>query len=401
MFLVGPNFPYNARRSQDAVTLWNSLLAHAAGNLSKNQAKVACAGLNLPGLVNPARITMSLQRDQTFPLSILDLSPVPKGLTPGDALRNSLDLAQHAEDWGYHRYWLAEHHNMAGIASAATAVVIGYVAGGTKSIRVGSGGIMLPNHSPLVVAEQFGTLASLYPGRIELGLGRAPGTDMLTARALRRDLASSADSFPADVQELQSYFEPIGPEQKIRAVPGAGLRVPIWLLGSSLFSAHLAAMYGLPFAFASHFAPDAMSQAISIYRARFEPSRQLDHPYVMLGANVFAAETDQEARRHFTSLQQSFINLRRGMPGQVPPPIDDIDVYCLPVEKLMVDHSLANSAVGSKSTVLHGLQSFIDATRADELMITGHFYDHTARLASFKIVSELRAELQPRPFAGS
>jgi luciferase family oxidoreductase group 1 len=334
-----------------------------------------------------------------LPLSILDLSPIPRGFTAGDALRNSLDLAQHAEGWGYQRFWLAEHHNMAGIASAATAVVISYVAGGTKSIRVGSGGIMLPNHSPLVVAEQFGTLASLYPGRIDLGLGRAPGTDMLTARALRRDLASSADNFPRDVQELQLYFEPAAPDQKIRAIPGAGLRVPIWLLGSSLFSAQLAAMLGLPFAFASHFAPDAMMQAIAIYRDRFEPSRQLGHPYVMLGVNVFAADTDQEARRHFTSLQQSFINLHRGMPGQVPPPIDDIDAYCSPTEKLSVEHALVYSAVGSKRTVLRGLQSFIDATRADELMITGHFYDHTARLRSFKITSELREELQPRPFA--
>jgi luciferase family oxidoreductase group 1 len=336
-----------------------------------------------------------------LPFSILDLSPVPRGLTAGDALRNSLDLAQHAEGWGYHRFWLAEHHNMAGIASAATAVVIGYVAGGTKSIRVGSGGIMLPNHSPLVVAEQFGTLASLFPGRIELGLGRAPGTDMLTARALRRDLASSADNFPRDVQELQSYFEPAAPDQKIRAIPGAGLQVPIWLLGSSLFSAQLAATLGLPFAFASHFAPDAMTQAIAIYRDRFEPSPQLDHPYVMLGVNVFAADTDHEARRHFTSLQQSFINLHRGMPGQVPPPIDDIDAYCSPIERPSVDHALVYSAVGSKRTVLRDLQSFIDATQADELMITGHFYDHTARLRSFKITSELREEVQPRPFAAT
>jgi luciferase family oxidoreductase group 1 len=334
-----------------------------------------------------------------LPLSILDLSPVPRGFTAGDALRNSLDLAQHAEDWGYQRFWLAEHHNMPGIASAATAVVIGYVAGGTKSIRVGSGGIMLPNHSPLVVAEQFGTLASLYPGRIDLGLGRAPGTDMLTARALRRDLASSADNFPRDVQELQSYFEPAAPDQKIRAIPGADLRVPIWLLGSSLFGAQLAAMLGLPFAFASHFAPDAMMQAIAIYRDRFEPSRQLSHPYVMLGVNVFAADTDQEARRHFTSLQQSFINLHRGMPGQVPPPIDDIDAYCSPAEKSSVEHALVYSAVGAKRTVLRGLQSFIDATRADELMITGHFYDHAARLRSFKITSELREEPQPRVVA--
>jgi luciferase family oxidoreductase group 1 len=328
------------------------------------------------------------------PLSILDLSPVSRGATPADALRNSLDLAQHAEGWGYHRFWLAEHHNMTGIASAATAVVIGYVAGGTKTIRVGSGGIMLPNHSPLVIAEQFGTLASLYPGRIELGLGRAPGTDMLTARALRRDLASSAENFPRDVQELQSYFEPVQPDQKIRAVPGAGLCVPIWLLGSSLFSAQLAAMLGLPFAFASHFAPGAMMEAIAVYRSRFESSRQLDHPYVMLGVNVFAAETDLEARRHFSSLQQAFINLHRGTPGQVPPPIDNIDDYCSPVEKAGVDRSLVYSVVGSGETVEHGLQSFLEATEADELMITGHFYDHKARLRSFEITSELQGRLQ-------
>jgi luciferase family oxidoreductase group 1 len=330
-----------------------------------------------------------------LPLSILDLSPIPRGSTATDALHRSLDLAQHAEGWGYHRFWLAEHHNMPGIASAATAVVIGYVAGGTKTIRVGSGGVMLPNHSPLVIAEQFGTLASLYPGRIELGLGRAPGTDLLTARALRRDLGSSADNFPRDVQELQSYFEPVEPDQKIRAVPGAGLRVPIWLLGSSLFGAQLAAMLGLPFAFASHFAPDAMMQALEIYRSSFEPSRQLDHPNVMLGVNVFAADTDDEARRHFTSLQQSFINLHRGTPGQVPPPIDNIAAYCSPIEKASVDHALVYSAVGSEKSVLRVLQSFIDTTQADELMVTGHFYHHGARLRSFEITSELREELQP------
>ena len=253
-----------------------------------------------------------------IPFSVLDLSPVAAGSTPADALRNSLDLAQHAEAWGYRRYWLAEHHNMPGIASAATSVVMGYVAEGTKTIRIGSGGIMLPNHSPLVVAEQFGTLASLYPDRIDLGLGRAPGTDMATARALRRDSTSSADSFPSDVQELQAYLEPVQPGQKIRAVPGAGTRVPIWLLGSSLFGAQLAATLGLPLAFASHFAPDNLLQAFALYRDLFKPSRQLQHPYAMMGVNVFAAETDDEARRQFTSVQQSFINLRRGAPGPVP-----------------------------------------------------------------------------------
>jgi len=230
-----------------------------------------------------------------IPFSILDLCPVPQGATAADAFRNSLDLAQHAEQWGYRRYWLAEHHNMPGIASAATSVVIGHVAGGTKTIRVGSGGVMLPNHTPLVIAEQFGTLASLYPDRIDLGLGRAPGTDMLTTKALRRDMVTSVDQFPRDVQELQYYFSPANPGQKIRAVPGAGLNVPIWLLGSSLFSAQLAAGLGLPFAFAAHFAPAEMMQALLLYRSEFQPSRQLDRPYAMLGINVIAADTDAQA----------------------------------------------------------------------------------------------------------
>jgi luciferase family oxidoreductase group 1 len=280
-----------------------------------------------------------------IPLSILDLSPIPQGASAAEALRNTLALAQHAEALGFKRFWLAEHHNMPGIASAATALVIGHVAGGTKTIRVGSGGIMLPNHSPLVIAEQFGTLASLYPGRIDLGLGRAPGTDMLTARALRRDIATSAEQFPQDVQELQSYFEPTAPGQRIRAVPGAGLDMPIWLLGSSLFSAQLAAMLGLPFAFASHFAPDDMMQALQIYRSRFAPSKQLERPYAMLGVNVVGADSDKEARRQFTSQQQSFINLRRGTPGQVPPPIDDIEAYWSPAEKVMASHMLTVTAV--------------------------------------------------------
>jgi luciferase family oxidoreductase group 1 len=282
---------------------------------------------------------------------------------------------------------------MPGIASAATALVIGHVAGGTKTIRVGSGGIMLPNHSPLVIAEQFGTLASLYPGRIDLGLGRAPGTDMMTAQALRRDIAMSGEQFPQDVQELQSYFAPPQPRQRIRAVPGAGLEVPIWLLGSSLFGAQLAAMLGLPFAFASHFAPDAMSQALDLYRSGFQPSAQLERPYAMLGANVLAADSDAQARRHFTSQQQSFINLRRGMPGQVPPPIDDIDTYWSPAEKAMVEHSLAISFVGSAETVERGLKQFIEATQPDELMINAHIYDQAARLRSIELVAKLRERL--------
>ena len=319
--------------------------------------------------------------------SVLDLSPIAEGASATDALRQSLDLAQHAELWGYKRYWLAEHHNMRGIASAATAVVIGHVAGGTKTIRVGSGGIMLPNHSPLVIAEQFGTLESLYPGRIDLGLGRAPGTDMLTARALRRDLATAADQFPQDVIELQIYFDDPDPDQKIRAVPGAGLKVPLWILGSSLFGAQLAAHLGLPFAFASHFAPDALLPAIAIYRERFQPSRQLDQPYVVAAANVIAADSDQEARRIFTSLQQSFVRLRRGTPGQLPPPIDDIDTYATPQERAGADYSLVYSFVGARDNVKAGIENFLDLTQADELMVTGHIYDHRARLCSFEIAA--------------
>jgi luciferase family oxidoreductase group 1 len=328
-----------------------------------------------------------------IPFSILDLSPIPQGASAADALRNSLDLAQRAEQWGYHRYWLAEHHNMPGIASAATSIVIAHVAGGTKTIRVGSGGIMLPNHSPLVIAEQFGTLASLFPGRIDLGLGRAPGTDQATARALRRDLAASADRFPEDVQELQRYFAEPEPGQKIRAVPGTGLQVPIWLLGSSLFSAQLAAHLGLPFAFASHFAPADMMDALRLYRRLFKPSKQLQRPYAMLGINIIAAESDGEARRQFTSLQQSFTYLRRGTPGQIPPPIDDIDGFWSPAEKSLAAQTLTISAVGSSETVTRGLQRFLEVTRPDEIMITAHIYDHKARLESFERVAELRGNL--------
>ena len=328
-----------------------------------------------------------------IPFSILDLSPIPKGANAAVALRNTLELAQHAEKLGYRRYWLAEHHNMPGIASAATSIVIAHVAGGTRTIRVGSGGIMLPNHSPLVVAEQFGTLASLYPGRIDLGLGRAPGTDMLTARALRRDMEDSVEQFPQDVQELQRYFADATERQSIRAVPGAGLNVPIWLLGSSLFSAQLAAMLGLPFAFASHFAPDLMRQAVEIYRNRFQPSDQLDRPYVMLAANTLAADTDAQARYQFTSQQQSFINLRRGAPGQVPPPIDDIDAYWSPAEKAMVERSLAISFVGSIASVERGLRTFTDQLKPDELMITAHIFDQAARLRSLELVAGVRERL--------
>jgi len=329
-----------------------------------------------------------------IPFSILDLAPIVAGATPADAFRNSLELAQQAERWGYRRYWLAEHHNMPGIASAATAVVIGHIAGGTKTIRVGAGGIMLPNHAPLVIAEQFGTLASLYPGRIDLGLGRAPGTDVATARALRRDRESASEDFPRDVAELQHYFAPAEPGQKIRAVPGAGLQVPIWILGSSLFGAELAAMMGLPFAFASHFAPADTMPALALYRGSFRPSKELERPYAMLGVNVFAADTDEEARRLFTSHQQAFVQLRRGTPGQIPPPIDDIEAYWSPAEKFMASQSLKWSVVGGPETVERGLREFIEITQADELMIAALIYDQGARLRSYEILGEVRERLE-------
>ena len=335
-----------------------------------------------------------------IPFSILDLSPIAQGATPGEALRRSLDLAQHAERWGYQRYWLAEHHNMTGIASAATSVVIGFVAGGTKTIRVGSGGVMLPNHSPLVIAEQFGTLASLYPDRIDLGLGRAPGTDQATARALRRDPVSSADRFPEDVVELMTYLEPLHAGQRIQAVPGTGTRVPIWLLGSSLFSAQLAAQLGLPFAFASHFAPGDCLEALAIYRRKFTPSRQLKKPHALIGVNIFAADTDDKAKRQFTSVQQAFINLRRGTPGPVPAPIDDITAYANDFELAQIDHALAYSAVGSAETVERELRAILEDAEPDELMITGHFYDHAARLRSFEIAAQVRERLAEKPVAG-
>jgi luciferase family oxidoreductase group 1 len=322
------------------------------------------------------------------PLSILDLAFVPQGATPADALHNSLDLAQHAEGWGYRRFWLAEHHNMAGIASAATSVAIGYVAAGTHTIRVGAGGIMLPNHSPLVIAEQFGTLESLYPGRIDLGLGRAPGTDQITVRALRR-APTGADTFPQDVVELQAYFEPVLPKQTVQAVPGGGLRVPLWILGSSLFGAQLAAALGLPYAFASHFAPGALIPALRTYREGFKPSEQLERSYVAAGVNVFAAETDGEARRLFTSAQQQFTNLFRGKPGKLQPPIDDINSYWNPIEKEQASAMLSCSFVGSRKRVRAGLARFVEETGVDELIVVSAIYDHSARLRSYEILSEL------------
>ena len=324
------------------------------------------------------------------PLSILDLVPVIVGETPREALRKSLDLAQHAEGLGYKRYWVAEHHNMTGIASAATSVVIGYLACGTSTIRVGSGGIMLPNHAPLIIAEQFGTLESLYPGRIDLGLGRAPGTDQRTLRALRRDPAR-ADDFPQDVLELQSYLAAVSgePRPSVRAVPGRGTEVPIWILGSSTFGAELAAAIGLPYAFASHFAPDTLLDALEIYREQFKPSKQLDHPYAMAGVNVIAADTDDEARRLFTTVQQSFTNLFRGSPGQMQPPIDDIELYWTLPEKHQASHMLKYSIVGSAETVRSGVERFVALTKVNELMIVSSIYDHAARIRSYEIVAEI------------
>lgn len=322
------------------------------------------------------------------PLSILDLAYIPAGATPGDALRNSLDLARHAEQWGYHRFWLAEHHNMPGIASAATSVFIGYIAGGTKTIRVGAGGIMLPNHSPLVIAEQFGTLESLYPGRIDLGLGRAPGTDGMTLRALRRDY-NSADSFPQDVMELQAYFAPLSPGQAVQAVPGTGLDVPLWILGSSLFGAQLAAHLGLPYAFASHFAPDALMQAIHIYRQQFRPSRQLEKSHVMVAANVTVADTDGEARRLFTSTQQSFLNILRGKRTQLQPPVDDIDALWSPAEKAQASRMLSCAMVGSPARVRDELERFVADTGADELIAASSIFDHRARLRSYELLGDM------------
>ena len=326
-----------------------------------------------------------------IPFSILDLSPITEGSDAAQSFRNTLDLARHAERWGYHRFWLAEHHGMPGIASAATAVLIGHVAGGTTSIRVGAGGIMLPNHSPLVIAEQFGTLESLFPGRIDLGLGRAPGSDHATARALRRNLASE-DQFPQDVVELMDYFSSTQPHA-VRAVPGAGLNVPIWMLGSSLFGAQLAAALGLPYAFASHFAPAQMMQAIALYRSTFKPSAQLVKPYVMLGFNVFAADTSEEAQFLATSMQQAFVNLRSGHPGRLQPPMDGYLNRLNPQERSMLDQVLSCAAIGTRDTVAHTLKEFIGQTGADELMITSQIFDHSARLRSFEITAEIHETL--------
>jgi len=324
-----------------------------------------------------------------IPFSVLDLSPITSGSDAGQSLRNTVDLARHAEAWGFRRYWLAEHHGMPGIASAATSVVICHVANGTSTIRVGAGGIMLPNHAPLVIAEQFGTLEALFPGRIDLGLGRAPGSDHPTARALRRTLVSDPDHFPHDVLELMSYLAPSQPDQQVVAIPGVGSKVPVWILGSSLFGAQVAATLGLPFAFASHFAPAMLMEAIRIYRERFKPSQQLDRPYVMLGFNVFAGDSEQEARFLATSMQQAFVNLRSGRPTQLPAPLDGYSERLPPAARALLADILACSAIGSPETVRREVSAFVERTQPQELMLTSQIFEHSARLRSFEIAASL------------
>ncbi len=332
-----------------------------------------------------------------IPLSILDLAPIVEGSNAADALRHTLDLARHAERWGYRRYWLAEHHNMDGVACSATAVLVGHVAGGTSTIRVGSGGVMLPNHAPLVIAEQFGTLATLYPGRIDLGLGRAPGTDQFTARALRRQMVQSEDDFPQDVLELQGYLADTPDGQAVRAIPGVGTRVPIWLLGSSLYSAQLAAYLGMPFAFASHFAPDQLLQALQVYRAGYRPSAEWPAPHAMVGVNVVAADSDDEAARLFTSLQQRFLGMQRGVRGPLPRPIAPAEMAALwnPREQAGVQRMLAATAVGGPEAVRRQLQAIVDQTAADELIVAGAVHDHAARLRSYELLAAIGPQLKP------
>jgi luciferase family oxidoreductase group 1 len=323
------------------------------------------------------------------PLSVLDLSPIIAGGDAAGALRNSADLARHAEAWGYRRYWVAEHHNMPGIASAATSVVIGHVAGATKTIRVGAGGIMLPNHAPLVIAEQFGTLAALYPGRIDLGVGRAPGTDQPTMRALRRNLAGDHDAFPQDVLELIAYLGPSAADRPVRAIPGTGSQVPVWILGSGLYGAQLAAALGLPYAFASHFAPADLAPAIAIYRDQFRPSGYLSRPHVMLGISVCAAETDEEAERLFTSQQQAIVNLRSGRPGPLPPPVENIDAILDGRGHAILESVLSCAVVGSPATVGQGLTAFAAQHQPDEIIVTAQIFDHAARLKSYELLSRI------------
>jgi luciferase family oxidoreductase group 1 len=327
-------------------------------------------------------------------LSVLDLAPIVAGGGAAQSLQNSRDLAQHAERLGYRRFWLAEHHNMPGIASAATAVAIAHVAAGTSTIRVGAGGIMLPNHAPLIIAEQFGTLASLHPGRIDLALGRAPGTDQMTARALRRNLNANMDDYPRDVMELIHYFQPAEAGQLIRAIPGVGTNVPVWILGSSTYGAQLAAALGLPYAFASHFAPAELDTAIAIYRANYRPSPVNPHPYVMVGASVIAAATDEEARRLFSSQQQAFVNLRMGHPAPLPPPVDGFEENLDPRARFILAQALSCAIVGSPDTVKRGLKEFAERTGADEIIATANIYDHAARIRSFEIAADARRDLE-------
>ena len=333
-----------------------------------------------------------------IPFSILDLAPIVEGGNPGQSFRNARDLAQHAERWGYHRFWMAEHHSMPGVASAATSVALGYVADGTKSIRIGAGGIMLPNHAPLVIAEQFGTLESLFPGRIDLGLGRAPGTDQAAAYALRRSLNSDVNQFPRDVVELMNYFKGT-PGERVRAIPGEGLDIPIWILGSSLFGAQLAAILGLPFAFASHFAPEQMMEAIHVYRSSFKPSEQLDQPYVMLGFNAFVGESDEEGRYLATSMLQAFVNLRSGRPTPLQPPVRNYYEDLEPQWRAQLGHVIA--AAGSPSTVKTAIEEFVERTGADELMIASQIFDHQKRLRSYELLAGLFAEDAPAQTAAA
>jgi luciferase family oxidoreductase group 1 len=330
---------------------------------------------------------------QSIPFSVLDLAPICEGGDAARTLRNSLDLARHAERLGYERYWLAEHHNIPGIASSATALVIGHVAAGTSRIRVGAGGIMLPNHAPLVIAEQFGTLATLFPGRIDLGLGRAPGTDPRTAHALRRNLSGDADAFPEDVVELLTYLGTPRPGQRVHAIPGEGTEVPVWILGSSLFGASLAAALGLPFAFASHFAPAQLMEAIGVYRSKFQPSSWLSAPRVMVGATVIVAPTDEEARLHFSSLQQALLNLRSNRPGRLPPPRKDFEASLGAFERSVLDEALSCAFVGAPDTVRRGVEGFLARTGADELIVSAQIYEHAARVRSYELLADVRAEL--------
>ncbi|MTD41216.1 luciferase-like monooxygenase [Erwinia sp. CPCC 100877] len=333
------------------------------------------------------------------PLSVLDLAPIPQDSSAREAFRRSLDLALLAEKQGYHRYWLAEHHNMSGIASAATSVLIGWLASRTQTLHLGSGGVMLPNHAPLVIAEQFGTLEALYPGRIDLGLGRAPGSDRQTMMALRRHMSHlDEDNFPRDVAELVAWFDANenAPEPPVRPVPGYGSRIPMWLLGSSLYSAQLAAQMGLPFAFASHFAPAMMLQALQLYREQFRPSSRREKPYAMVCINIIAADSNREAEYLFTSMQQSFVTLRRGNPGQLPPPIDDIDSFWNPAERYGVEQALSMSLVGDKAKVRHGMETILRETRADEIMVNGQIFDNQARLHSYDLTMQAYRELMGR-----